>query len=78
MAYNINRKTVITTGASGGFGSELTKKLINEHGCRVIGIGRSKEKMEALTESLGDKKSKFKYLLFDVSDREKWVKFATL
>ena len=78
MGYNVNKRTVVITGASGGFGSELTKLFVLEHGCRVIGIGRSREKMEALADSLGDKKSKFKYLLFDVADREKWAKFAAL
>lgn len=78
MGYNVNKRTVIITGASGGFGSELTKLFVLGHGCRVIGIGRSKEKMEALADELGGKKSKFKYLLFDVADREKWAKFAAL
>ena len=77
-AFNVNKKTVIITGASGGFGSELTKILINEHGCRVIGVGRSREKMEALAGSLGDNSAKFKYFLFDVSERENWRKFAAL
>lgn len=76
--YILNRKTVVITGASGGFGSELTKLLVNEYGCRVIGIGRSKEKMEELSLSLGESRSRFKYSLFDVSKRENWVKFASL
>ncbi|MBO4868783.1 MAG: SDR family NAD(P)-dependent oxidoreductase [Clostridia bacterium] len=74
--YGINRKTVVITGASGGFGSELCKILINEHGCRVIGIGRSREKFEELSQSLGDRKNKFRYVLFDVSVRENWQRFA--
>ena len=74
--YDINRKTVVITGASGGFGSELCRLLINEHGCRVIGIGRSREKFEELSQSLGDRKNKFRYVLFDVSVRENWQKFA--
>lgn len=77
-SFETNKRTVIITGASGGFGSELTKLFINEHGCRVIGIGRSREKMEALSDCLGGNKSKFKYSLFDVSERKNWTKFASL
>lgn len=77
-SFNLKKITVIITGASGGFGSELTKLLINNYGCRVIGIGRTKEKLQALAESLGDNKNRFKYYLFDVSDRESWQKFAAM
>ena len=77
-SFRLRKRTVVITGASGGFGSELTKQLINKYGCRVIGIGRSKEKMEALSESLNENGRKFKYFLFDVSDRQNWQKFASL
>ena len=75
-SFNLKKRTVIITGASGGFGSELTRILINDYGCRVIGIGRTKEKLQAIAESLADNKNKFKYYVFDVSDRENWRKFA--
>ena len=78
MVFPINKRTVLITGASGGFGSELTKKLICDHGCRVIGIGRSKEKMEALRDSLEERKNKFRYFLFDVSQRRNWQKLARI
>ena len=74
--YALRGATVIITGASGGFGSELTKQLIKRFSCRVIGIGRTKEKMEALANSLGKDKKYFKYYLFDVSDKKKWQSFA--
>ena len=74
--YDLYGATVIITGASGGFGSELTKQLISRFSCKVIGIGRTKEKMEALAESLGKKRSHFKYYLFDVSDKKNWQSFA--
>lgn len=77
-SFDLRKRTVIITGASGGFGSELTKLLIKYYGCRVIGIGRSKEKMAALSESLEEDKNRFKYFLFDVSDRDNWQKFAVL
>ena len=38
-------KTVIVSGASSGIGKGLVKKLIDEHGCRVIGIARNETKM---------------------------------
>lgn len=77
-SFDLKKRTVIITGASGGFGSELTKLFIKKYGCRVIGIGRSKEKMNALSLSLGCDKNKFKYFLFDVSDKENWQKFAAM
>lgn len=74
--YCLDYKTVVLTGASGGFGAELTKLLIGHFGCNVIGIGRTKEKMEALAEQLGAKRSYFRYYLFDVSVKDNWRKFA--
>ena len=75
-SFNLKKRTVIITGASGGFGSELTKILINDYDCRVIGIGKTKEKLQALADSLEGGKNKFKYYVFDVSERENWRKFA--
>ena len=74
--YDIDRKTVLITGASGGFGSELCRKLITEHGCRVIGAGRSREKLEAVASSLGAYRRKFAYCRFDVSDVDAWRRLA--
>ena len=65
-------KTVIVSGASSGIGKGLVKKLIDEHGCRVIGIARNETKMLKLVEELGAKKRYFSYFLFDVSVRENW------
>ena len=69
-------KTVIVSGASSGIGKGLVKKLIDEHGCRVIGIARNETKMLKLVEELGAKKRYFSYFLFDVSVRENWKTFA--
>ena len=41
----MNNKTVIITGASGGMGKGVAERLIKEHGCTVIGIARSEEKI---------------------------------
>ena len=76
MKYALNKRTVVLTGASGGFGREIAKRLILSHGCRVVGIGRNEDKMAALKEELKDKKELFSYKLFDVSDRAAWTDFA--
>ncbi len=69
-------KTVIVSGASSGIGKGLVKKLIDEHGCTVIGIARNEKKLQALVEELGDKARYFSYYLFDVSDKDSWRNFA--
>ncbi len=69
-------KTVIITGASSGIGEGLTRELINGYDCRVIGVARNVERLNGLREGLGDKKEKFTFYTFDVSDREKWQSFA--
>lgn len=61
MKYDLNKRTVVLTGASGGFGREITKLMILRHGCRVIGIGRNEDKMAALKEELKDRKELFSY-----------------
>ncbi len=69
-------KTVIVSGASSGIGKGLVKRLISDHGCRVIGIARNEKKIKAQIEELGDKAFYFSYYLFDVSKRENWEKFT--
>lgn len=72
----VNNKTIVITGASSGMGKELVKLFINNNNCKVIGVARSKEKMEKLVEELGDKKDNFSYYLFDVSNYDAWQNFA--
>ncbi len=72
----MNNKTVIITGASGGMGKGVAEKLIKEHGCTVIGIARSEEKMQKVVAELGDDADKFSYQLFDVSKEENWITFV--
>lgn len=71
----INNKTVIITGASSGIGRGIAVKLIKEYNCTVLGIARSKEKMESLSAELGSDAEKFSYRLFDVSNQENWRDF---
>ena len=69
-------KTIIISGASGGLGFNLAKRLIEIYDCKIIGIGRNEKKFQANLELLGDKKGNFTYRLFDVSKKENWEKFA--
>lgn len=70
-------RTVIITGASGGIGRELTKQLILDYGCKVIGIGRNEQKMLNLIADLGEHKHLFDYHLFDISLEENWIRFSS-
>lgn len=73
----MDNKTVIITGASGGMGKGVAEKLIKEHGCTVIGIARSEEKMKKVVEELGDFADKFSYQLFDVAVEQNWIDFVS-
>lgn len=73
----LDNKTVIVTGASSGMGKDITIRLIRDHGCTVVGVARSEQKMIALREELGAMASKFSYQLFDVSKYENWENFVT-
>ncbi len=65
-------KYVLLTGASGGIGRELTKRLILRYNAKVIGVGRSEEKLSALQASLGEHAPSFTYLPLDISKRDSW------
>lgn len=69
-------KTVIITGASSGIGKNITEKLIKDHGCKVIGIARNKERLQNFKDSLGSFSCAFTYYTFDVSDKDNWESFA--
>lgn len=74
MKYRLNGKTVIVTGAGGGLGFALVKRLIEGYNCRVIGVGRTEEKLrEAKARLTG---GSFDYMAFDVTDRGKWDDFV--
>ncbi len=72
----LNEKTLVITGASSGLGKELTKMLITNNGCRVIGIGRSKDKFDAFKKELGPLEEMLTVELFDVTDISRWEEFA--
>ena len=54
----------------------IAESLIVDHGCTVIGIARSEEKMKKVVEELGPNAEKFSYKLFDVSVEQNWIDFA--
>lgn len=66
---------VVLTGAAGGIGSALTKILISNYGAKVIGIGRTESKLQALQTKLGEHGQAFSYFAFDVSVKENWSAF---
>ena len=67
---NLEKKNIIVTGASGGIGNAIIKKL-SEAGANILASGTRIEKLEEL-------KNKFKnvkILKFDISQNEKIEKF---
>lgn len=68
-------KYVVLTGASGGIGREICKLLVLKYGAKVIGIGRSEEKMLSLKAELGDRADAFLYHIFDVGEKMAWQAF---
>ena len=69
----LNKKVVVITGASSGFGKILCRRLIKDFDCTVIGVARNEEKLKALKEELDAEK--FSYRAFDVSKKENWLSF---
>ena len=72
----LNNKVVLLTGASSGIGRELAKTLIMKNNCKIIGVGRSEEKMIKLKKDLGSFSSNFAYKLFDVGVEDNWRNLA--
>ena len=67
---NLKDKNIIVTGASGGIGNSIVKKL-NDSGANILATGTKIEKLEEL-------KSKFKnikILKFDISQNDKIEEF---
>src|SRR5262245_17151797 len=49
-------KVALITGASGGVGRAISKRLASE-GCNVVLIGRNRERLSKVSSEIGDKKS---------------------
>jgi len=67
---NLENKNIIVTGASGGIGNAIIKKL-NEAGANILASGTRIEKLEELKKNFKD----IKILKFDISQNEKIEEF---
>ena len=67
---NLENKNIIVTGASGGIGSSIIKKL-NEAGANVLASGTRIEKLEQLKSNFKN----IKILKFDISQTDKIEEF---
>jgi 3-oxoacyl-[acyl-carrier protein] reductase len=63
---NLENKNIIVTGASGGIGNSIIKKL-NESGANILASGTRTEKLEELKKSFEN----IKILKFDISQSDK-------
>lgn len=70
--FSLYGRNVIVTGASGGLGREMTLRLIGKYRCRVLGVGRSEEKLRKLADALGEGAKNFEYRVCDVSRPAAW------
>lgn len=50
---DLNSKVAVVTGASGGIGEAVSRQLVSE-GATVFGLARSSEKLERLSNDIGD------------------------
>ena len=67
---NLENKNIIVTGASGGIGNAIIKKL-NEAGANILASGTRIEKLEELKKNFEN----IKILRFDISQSEKIEEF---
>jgi 3-oxoacyl-[acyl-carrier protein] reductase len=67
---NLENKNIIVTGASGGIGNAIIKKL-NEAGAIILASGTRIEKLEELKDNF----KKIKILKFDISQSDKIEEF---
>jgi 3-oxoacyl-[acyl-carrier protein] reductase len=52
----IKGKVAMVTGAGGGVGKAISKRLVSE-GCRVVLLGRDRNKLQKAASEIGDKKN---------------------
>ena len=67
---DLKNKNIIVTGASGGIGNSIVKKLY-EHGANILASGTKVEKLDDLKKRF----DKIKILKFDISQLEKIEEF---
>ncbi|XP_028128100.2 farnesol dehydrogenase [Diabrotica virgifera virgifera] len=62
----------VVTGASAGIGAAIAEKLV-EHGLKVVGIARRKERIEELADKLKDKQGSLHAVKADVMQQEEII-----
>ena len=67
---DLKNKNIIVTGASGGIGNSIVKKLV-EAGANILASGTKIEKLEELKNRFQN----IKTLIFDISQNEKIEEF---
>ena len=67
---NLENKNIIVTGASGGIGNSIVKKL-NQEGANILASGTRIEKLEELKKNFEN----IKILKFDISQSDKIAEF---
>ena len=67
---DLNKKNIIVTGATGGIGSSIVKKL-SENGANIIASGTKVDKLEDLKKKFNN----LKILPFDISQNDKVENF---
>ena len=67
---NLKGKNIIVTGASGGIGNSIVKKL-NDNDANILATGTKIEKLEELKKNF----DKIKILKFDISQSDKIEEF---
>ena len=67
---DLRNKNIIVTGATGGIGNSIIKKL-NEYGANILASGTKSEKLEDLKKRF----SNLKLLKFDITQSEKIENF---
>tara|TARA_B100000674_G_scaffold463453_1_gene444461 strand:- start:7 stop:744 length:738 start_codon:yes stop_codon:yes gene_type:complete len=68
---NLEKKNIIVTGASGGIGNAIIKRL-NDAGANILASGTKTEKLEELKKNFDS----IKILKFDISQSEKIEEFV--
>ncbi|KAJ8971427.1 hypothetical protein NQ317_018162 [Molorchus minor] len=75
MVLSMNRwegKVAVVTGASSGIGAAVCRQLV-EHGLKVVGLARRKDRIEELSEKLIGKKGKLHALKADVTNEQELI-----
>ena len=72
---NVENKVVIITGATSGIG-EATARVLVENGAKVILSGRREERLEKLSQELGDASCYLKSDVTNVEDMKALVKLG--